>query len=88
MYLVLTLTTWPYLVFAPIEKKFYLETVSIAKSSSPDEYSHFLLPPSLILLYWTHSLFVAMVHGHHRVYYYNRKRVEYLIWPSTSPLAN
>ena len=86
MYLVLTLTAGPYLVFAPTEKKFYLETVSLAKSSSPDEYCHFLLPPSLILLYWPHSLFVAMIHGHHYMYYYNRKRVVYLIWPLQFPI--
>ena len=36
MYLSLTLTAWLYLVFAAIKKKFYLESGSLAKSSSPD----------------------------------------------------
>ena len=36
MYLVLTLIARPYLVFAPIKKKFSLETVSLEKPFSLD----------------------------------------------------
>ena len=40
MYLLFTITAWPYLVFAPIKNKFSLEIVSLAKSSFSDNYKY------------------------------------------------
>ena len=66
MYLLLTLIARPYLVFAPIKKKFYLEISSLPKSSSPD-YGNFTLPFRMFTIFITYFFFhwffsVGLIH--------------------------